>query len=50
MTKTIKKLNVFGIVFLVIFALSSLPLIAKDDDDETPKEISSLNELLELNW
>ena len=45
MTKTIKKLNVFGIVFLVIFALSSLPLIAKDDD-ETPKEISSLNELL----
>ena len=46
MTKTIKKLNVFGIVFLVIFALSSLPLIAKDDDDETPKEISSLNELL----
>jgi len=46
MTKTIKKLNVFGIVFLVIFVLSSLPLIAKDDDDETPKEISSLNELL----
>ena len=46
MTKTIKKFNVFGIVFLVIFALSSLPLIAKDDDDETPKEISSLNELL----
>ncbi len=46
MTKTIKKLNLFGIVFLAIFALSSLPVVAKDDADETPKEISSLNELL----
>ena len=25
MTKTIKKLNLFGIVFLAIFALSTLP-------------------------
>ena len=46
MTKTIKKLNLFGIVFLAIFALSTLPVVAKDDADETPKEISSLNELL----
>ena len=46
MTKTIKKLNLFGIVFLAIFVLSTLPVVAKDDADETPKEISSLNELL----
>ena len=46
MTKTIKKLNLFGIVFLAIFALSTLPAIAKDDADDTPKEITSLNELL----
>ena len=46
MTKTIKKLNLFGIVFLAIFALSTLPVVAKDDDQETPKEITSLNELL----
>ena len=46
MTKTIKKLNLFGIVFLAIFALSALPVVAKDDADETPKEITSLNELL----
>ena len=46
MTKTIKKLNLFGIVFLTIFALSTLPVVAKDDVEETPKEITSLNELL----
>ena len=46
MTKTIKKLNLFGIVFLAIFVLSTLPAIAKDDADDTPKEITSLNELL----
>ncbi len=46
MTKIIKKLNLLGIVFLVIFALSTLPIAAKDDVDETPKEITSLNELL----
>ena len=46
MTKTIKKLNLFGIVFLAIFALFTLPVIAKDDADDTPKEITSLNELL----
>ena len=46
MTKTIKKLNLFGIVFLAIFALSTLPVVAKDDAEETPKEITSLNELL----
>lgn len=46
MTKTIKKLNLLGIVFLAIFALSTLPVVAKDDADETPKEITSLNELL----
>ena len=46
MTKTIKKLNLFGIVFLAIFALSTLPAIAKDDADDTPKEITSLYELL----
>jgi len=46
MTKTIKKLNLFGIVFLAIFALSTLPVIAKDDVEEIPKEITSLNELL----
>ena len=46
MTKTIKKLNLFGIVFLAIFALSTLPVVAKDDVEETPKEITSLNELL----
>ena len=46
MTKTIKKLNLFGIVFLAIFALSTLPVVAKDDADETPKEITSLNELV----
>ena len=49
MTKTIKKLNLFGIVFLAIFALSTLPAIAKDDADDTPKEITSLNELLLKN-
>ena len=46
MTKTIKKLNLFGIVFLAIFVLSTLPVVAKDDADDTPKEITSLNELL----
>ncbi len=46
MTKTIKKLNLFGIVFLAIFALSALPVVAKDDVEEIPKEITSLNELL----
>ena len=46
MTKTIKKLNLLGIVFLAIFALSTLPVVAKDDAEETPKEITSLNELL----
>ena len=46
MTKTIKKLNLFGIVFLAIFTLSTLPVVAKDDVEETPKEITSLNELL----
>ena len=46
MTKIIKKLNLLGIVFLVIFALSTLPIAAKDDVDEIPKEITSLNELL----
>ena len=46
MTKTIKKLNLFGIVLLAIFALSTLPVIAKDDVEEIPKEITSLNELL----
>ena len=46
MTKTMKKLNLFGIVFIAIFSLSSLPVFAKDDVDETPKEITSLNELL----
>ncbi|MBN44328.1 MAG: flagellar motor protein MotA [Rhodobiaceae bacterium] len=46
MKKTIKKLNLFGIVFLGFFALSALPVVAKDDTDEAPKEITSLNELL----
>ena len=46
MTKTIKKLNLFGIVFMTIFALSTSPVFAKDDVEETPKEITSLNELL----
>ena len=46
MTKTIKKLNLFGIVFMTIFALSASPVVAKDDVEETPKEITSLNELL----
>lgn len=46
MKKTIKKLNLFGIVFLGVFALSALPVVAKDDTDEAPKEITSLNELL----
>ena len=46
MTKTIKKLNLFGIVFFAIFSLSTLPVVAKDDVEETPKEITSLNELL----
>ena len=47
MTKTIKKLNLFGIVFLAVFALSALPVVAKDDAGEAPKEITSLNELLQ---
>ena len=46
MTKIIKKLNLFGMVFLAIFALTALPIVAKDDVEEIPKEISSLNELL----
>ena len=46
MKKTIKKLNLFGIVFLGFFALYALPVVAKDDTDEAPKEITSLNELL----
>ena len=46
MTNTIKKLNLFGIVFMTIFALSASPVVAKDDVEETPKEITSLNELL----
>tara|TARA_B100001121_G_scaffold267039_1_gene250031 strand:- start:190 stop:1578 length:1389 start_codon:yes stop_codon:yes gene_type:complete len=43
--KTLKKLNLFGIVFLTIFSLSSLNVVAKDDE-EIPKEIASLDELL----
>ena len=46
MTKIIKKLNLFGMVFLAIFALTALPIVAKDDVEEIPKEITSLNELL----
>ncbi len=45
MMKTLKKLNLFGIVFLTIFSLSSLNVVAKDDE-EIPKEIASLDELL----
>ena len=45
MMKTLKKLNLFGIVFLTIFSLSSLTVVAKDDE-EIPKEIASLDELL----
>ena len=46
MKKLIKNSCKFGLVFLAIFALSALPLKAKDDEVETPKEITSLNELL----
>ena len=46
MKKLIKNSCKFGLVFLAIFALSVLPLKAKDDEVETPKEITSLNELL----
>ena len=45
MTKIIKKFSLLGVVFLTIFSLSALPVLGKDED-EVPKEISSLNELL----
>ena len=46
MKKLIKNSTKFGFVFLALFALLSLPLIAKDDEVEVPKEVTSLNELL----
>ena len=46
MKKLIKNSSKFGFVFLALFALSILPLQAKDEEIEVPKEITSLNELL----
>ena len=46
MKKLIKNSCKFGFVFLALFALSILPLQAKDEEIEVPKEITSLNELL----
>jgi len=47
MTKIIKNSYKFGFMFLAFFALSALPLKAKEEVAEVPKEITSLQELLE---
>ena len=49
MKKLIKNSCKFGLVFLAIFALSALPLKAKDEEVEIPKEITSLNEIIADN-
>jgi len=47
MTKIIKNSYKFGFMFLAFFALSAMPLTAKEEVAEVPKEIASLQELLE---
>ena len=49
MKKLIKNSCKFGLVFLAIFALLALPLKAKDEEVEIPKEITSLNEIIANN-